>query len=182
MPFSIVAIALIAHYALDFSVGAAVLLGAILAPNDPVLASEVQLQHRVHDNLRFALTSEGGLNDALAFSFVYFGLRWFDESRWQLWMRDWVRIDVIWAITAAIGMGIAIALSIMWLERWFHKLHPIDALMEDFIAISQILLTYSLTEKVNNGPVEGQNNRLKMLKRQPSSGTAKSSMHPSHID
>lgn len=149
MPFSIVAIALIAHYALGFSVGAAVLLGAILAPTDPVLASEVQLQHGDHDNLRFALTSEGGLNDALAFPFVYFGLRWFDESRWQLWMGDWVRIDVIWAITAAIAMGIAIALSIMWLERWFHKLHPIDALMEDFIAISLILLTYSLTELVN---------------------------------
>ena len=60
-----------------FSLGAAVLLGAILAPTDPVLASEVQLKHGDHDNLRFALTSEGGLNDALAFPFVYFGLRWF---------------------------------------------------------------------------------------------------------
>lgn len=149
MPISIVAIALVAHCALGFSVGAAVLLGAILAPTDPVLASEVQLKHGDHDNLRFALTSEGGLNDALAFPFVYFGLRWFEESRWQLWIVDWVRIDVIWAITAAIGMGIAIALSIIWLERWFHKLHPIDALMEDFIAISLILLTYSLTELVN---------------------------------
>jgi len=149
MPISIVAIALVAHYALGFSLGAAVLLGAILAPTDPVLASEVQLKHGDHDNLRFALTSEGGLNDALAFPFVYFGLRWFEENRWQSWIFDWVRVDVVWAIAAGIAMGAAIALSIMWLERWFHKLHPIDDLMEDFIAISLILLTYSLTELVN---------------------------------
>ncbi len=149
MPFSIVAIALVAHYALNFSIGAAVLLGAILAPTDPVLASEVQLKHGDHDNLRFALTSEGGLNDALAFPFVYFGLRWFDDNRWQNWLVDWLRIDGIWAITAGIGMGMAVALSITWLERQVHKIHPIDTVMKDFIALSLILLTYALTELVN---------------------------------
>lgn len=149
MPFSIVAIALVAHYVLDFSIGAAVLLGAILAPTDPVLASEVQLKHGDQDNLRFALTSEGGLNDALAFPFVYFGLRWFESDRWTDWIVDWLRVDGIWAITAGIVMGVVVALSITWLERQFHKSQPIDALMEDFVALSLILLTYALTELVN---------------------------------
>ena len=62
MPISILALAAIAHYILGMGWGAAVLLGAILAPTDPVLASEVQLAHvRDKDEVRFALTSEGGL-------------------------------------------------------------------------------------------------------------------------
>lgn len=68
MPISILALSAIAHYVLGMGWGAAVLLGAILAPTDPVLASEVQLAHvEDKDELRFALTSEGGLNDSLAF-------------------------------------------------------------------------------------------------------------------
>ena len=55
--------------------GAAVLLGAILAPTDPVLASEVQVAD-VHDRnrLRFSLSGEAGLNDGTAFPFVMLGL------------------------------------------------------------------------------------------------------------
>ena len=75
MPISIVAIAAVGHWLLGMNWGAAVLLGAILAPTDPVVASEVQLADiNDEDELRFGLTSEGGLNDALAFPFVYFGL------------------------------------------------------------------------------------------------------------
>jgi NhaP-type Na+/H+ or K+/H+ antiporter len=74
MPISIFALAAICHWVMGFDWGAAVLLGAILAPTDPVLASEVQLAHvEDQDELRFGLTSEGGLNDALAFPFVYLG-------------------------------------------------------------------------------------------------------------
>ncbi|MEL7523350.1 MAG: cation:proton antiporter [Cyanobacteria bacterium J06553_1] len=44
MPISIFALAAIAHYILGMGWGGAILLGAILAPTDPVLASEVQLE------------------------------------------------------------------------------------------------------------------------------------------
>lgn len=55
-------------------VGAAVLLGAILAPTDPVLASDVQVEHaRDSETVRFALTGEAGLNDGTAFPFVMRG-------------------------------------------------------------------------------------------------------------
>ena len=60
---------------LSFSLGTAVLLGAILAPTDPVLASAVQVESSGdRDRLRFSLTGEGGLNDGAAFPFVMLGL------------------------------------------------------------------------------------------------------------
>ncbi|MGL5944093.1 MAG: cation:proton antiporter [Waterburya sp.] len=150
MPISILALAAIAHYALNMGWGAAILLGAILAPTDPVLASEVQLAHvDDQDELRFALTSEGGLNDALAFPFVYLGIYAFNDPTWDNWFKKWVGIDILWAIAAGIVMGIIVAKIIVWIDRTLQKRRPADDLMEDFVAISIILLTYSITEVVN---------------------------------
>jgi NhaP-type Na+/H+ or K+/H+ antiporter len=60
---------------LGLSLGAAVLLGAILAPTDPVLATEVQIRKPGdRDRLRFHLTCEAGMNDGSAFPFVMLGL------------------------------------------------------------------------------------------------------------
>lgn len=150
MPICIFAIAAIAHYVLGMGWGAAVLLGAILAPTDPVLASEVQLAHvSDKDELRFALTSEGGLNDSLAFPFVYFGIFAFKDSDWNNWFTTWVGIDLVWAIAMGIVMGIIVAKAVVWLDRHLQKRRQADDLLEDFIALSIILLTYSLTEVVN---------------------------------
>lgn len=150
MPISILAIAIAGHFLLAMSWGAAILLGAILAPTDPVLASEVQLADiNDEDELRFGLTSEGGLNDALAFPFVYFGLYALKEDNWNIWLKPWFSIDVFWAIFAGIVMGILVAKAIVWIDKKIQKHRPADDLMEDFVAISTILLTYSLTEVVN---------------------------------
>ncbi|HEY9767161.1 MAG TPA: sodium:proton antiporter [Coleofasciculaceae cyanobacterium] len=150
MPMSILALTAIAHYLLGMGWGAAVLLGAILAPTDPVLASEVQLAHVTDkDELRFALTSEGGLNDALAFPFVYFGIYWFKDPNLNNWLKKWVAIDLLWAIIAGIVMGIIVAKAIVWIDRNLQKRRQVDDLLEDFVALSIILLTYSLTELIN---------------------------------
>ncbi|WP_019507872.1 sodium:proton antiporter [Pleurocapsa sp. PCC 7319] len=150
MPISIFALAAISHYLLGMGWGAAVLLGAILAPTDPVLASAVQLTHvEDEDELRFALTSEGGLNDSLAFPFVYFGIYAFKDPNWDNWFKQWVGIDLIWAIASAIVMGIVVAKTIAWIDRTLQKRRSADDLMEDFVALSIILLTYALTELVN---------------------------------
>ena len=150
MPISILALTIAAHYVLGMGWGAAVLLGAILAPTDPVLASEVQLAHvEDKDELRFALTSEGGLNDSLAFPFVYFGIYAFKDPNWDNWFKSWVAIDLLWAIAAGIVMGIVVAKAVVWLDRTLQKRRQADELLEDFVAISIILLTYSLTELVN---------------------------------
>lgn len=150
MPISILGIAAICHFLLNFDWGAAILLGAILAPTDPVLASEVQLAHvEDQDELRFGLTSEGGLNDALAFPFVYFGLYGLKDSNWENWFKQWVAIDLLWAIAAGIVMGIVVAKAVVWINKQVQRFREVDDLMEDFIALSTILLTYSLTELVN---------------------------------
>ena len=150
MPISIFAIAAICRWFLGMSWGAAILLGAILAPTDPVLASEVQLASvKDKDELRFGLTSEGGLNDALAFPFVYFGLYWLKDSHWENWFKQWVAVDLIWAIASGIVMGIVVAKAVVWLDQRVQRLRAADDIVEDFIALSTILLTYSLTELVN---------------------------------
>ena len=150
MPLSILAITAVGYYGLGLGLGGAVLLGAILAPTDPVLASEVQLAHvSDKDEVRFALTSEGGLNDSLAFPFVYFGIHAFKDPNWNNWFKNWVAVDLLWAIVMGIVMGILVAKAVVRIDRVLQKIRKADDLMEDFVALSIILLTYSLTELVN---------------------------------
>jgi sodium/hydrogen antiporter len=150
MPLCILAVAAVAYWGLGMGFGAAILLGAILAPTDPVLASEVQLADpEDRDELRFGLTSEGGLNDALAFPFVYFGLRWIKDSQWQNWLAEWVFVDLVWAIAVGLAMGVITAQAIVWLDKRLQRVRRVDAIMEDFVVLGMILLTYSLTEVVN---------------------------------
>jgi sodium/hydrogen antiporter len=73
MPLSILGIALVGGWLLGLGVAAALLLGAALAPTDPVLAADVQVgppRSGEEDEVRFTLTAEAGLNDGLAFPFV----------------------------------------------------------------------------------------------------------------
>src|SRR3712207_4675472 len=88
MPLCIGAVALLGWWAMGLAPAAALLLGAVLAPTDPVLASDVQVEGPTtlqnqhpdeideRDEVRFALTSEAGLNDGLAFPFVYAAIAW----------------------------------------------------------------------------------------------------------
>jgi sodium/hydrogen antiporter len=150
MPISIFAIAVVGKLFLGMDWGEAVLFGAILAPTDPVLASEVQLTDtHDEDELRFGLTSEGGLNDALAFPFVYFGIHALKDNNWNNWLKDWILVDLIWAIASGIVMGFVVAKAVVWIDKKVQKRRAVDDVMEDFVAISTILLTYSLTEFVN---------------------------------
>ena len=150
MPISIGAIAVLAHFVLAMDWSIAILLGAILAPTDPVLASEVQLYDpRDRDELRFGLTSEGGLNDALAFPFVYFGLYLLKDSNWRNWLHQWIMVDLVWAIAMGIVGGFVVARIVRWIDRRLQKFHAVDGLMEDFIALSTILIAYAFTEIIN---------------------------------
>jgi sodium/hydrogen antiporter len=150
MPICIFSLAVVGHLFLGLPWSSAILLGAILAPTDPVLASEIQLlDAKDRDELRFGLTSEGGLNDALAFPFIYFGLYWIKDAQWQNWLGQWVLVDVLWAIAAGVGMGVLVAQGLAWIHRRSQQVKAADALMEDFIALSIVLITYALTELVN---------------------------------
>ena len=150
MPISIFAIAAIGHWLLNLEWGVAILMGAILAPTDPVLASEVQLYDPDdQEELRFGLTSEGGLNDALAFPFVYFGLHWIENDNWQTWIGRWIAVDLVWAIATGLLTGIVVGRVVGRVEQWLQKRRHIDETREDFVALSTILITYALAELVN---------------------------------
>ncbi len=65
---------LLGNMVLGFSLGSALLLGAVLAPTDPVLAGDVQVEPPLEgekENVRFSLTAEAGMNDGMAFPFTW---------------------------------------------------------------------------------------------------------------
>lgn len=150
MPLTILGIAAVAHWGINMPWGAALLLAAILAPTDPVMASEVQLSDpNDQDELRFGLTSEGGLNDALAFPLVFFGLHWIENANWQEWFVRWVLVDILWATLSAIALGMLVARAVVMLDRHLQKMRAIDEIMEDYVALAIVLLSYSVTVLVH---------------------------------
>ncbi|MCW2622480.1 MAG: sodium:proton antiporter [Frankiales bacterium] len=120
MPLTIAAVALLGDLVLGLAPAAALLLGAALAPTDPVLAGEVQVGEpttdpvgeealqEAEDEVPFALTSEAGLNDALAFPFVYAAVlvaeKGTDAGSWLL---RWVAYEVAYKIAAGLAVGVA---------------------------------------------------------------------------
>ncbi len=108
MTASVGLMAAFGHWLMGMSWGAAVLLGAILAPTDPVLATEVQIRHpHDHERLRFGLTGEAGLNDGTAFPFVMLGLGLLGLHEIGPSAMRWLWLDVIWACAAGVAFGVA---------------------------------------------------------------------------
>jgi len=106
----VVTVALIAPlgWAIGLPIGAAVLLGAVLAPTDPVLASDVQVSDpEDRDRLRISLTGEGGLNDGTAFPFVMLGLGLLGLHELGEFGGRWVAVDVVWAAVAGLDDDVA---------------------------------------------------------------------------
>jgi sodium/hydrogen antiporter len=138
-------IAVAGVWLLDLPLGAAVLLGGILAPTDPVLASDVQMADITdRDRLRLGLTGEGGLNDGTAFPFVMLGLGLLGlhELGDNLWR--WWAVDVLWAVAGGLGVGYALGAlvgqAIIYLRIRHHEALGSD----EFIALGLIALTYGV--------------------------------------
>jgi len=104
MPLTIGALALLGWWALGLAPAGALLLGAALAPTDPVLASDVQVEGPAvdtndeideDDEVRFALTSEAGLNDGLAFPFVHAAVFLAGAGSLGAWGLRWVGWELL---------------------------------------------------------------------------------------
>jgi NhaP-type Na+/H+ or K+/H+ antiporter len=136
-------IALAAWLLLDLPPGACVLLGAILAPTDPVLASDVQVHEPGdRDKLRFALTGEGGLNDGSAFPFVMLGLGLLGlhdlgTAGWR-----WFAVDVLWATAAGLATGWILGMATGRLVLHLRREHKEAVGLDDFLALGLIALSY----------------------------------------
>lgn len=146
MPVTIGATALLGWTALGLVPGAALLLGAVIAPTDPVLASDVQVAGPNEGDIGevpLALTAEAGLNDALAFPFVNAAIAVLAGGAW---FAGWVVDDVVvklsvgflvgWLCGRAIGWLIFVHLGDGWMARRSEAIATIGA----------TLLVYGLTE------------------------------------
>jgi NhaP-type Na+/H+ or K+/H+ antiporter len=151
MPLSIAGIAALGWWA-GLPLAAALLLGAALAPTDPVLASDIQVgppRTGEEDEVRFALTSEAGLNDGLAFPFVNLALALVVAVAGEPWLRDWALIDVGWKLAAGVGAGWAIGWGLGWLTFRMPGSSALAQTGDGLVAIAATLLSYALTEAIH---------------------------------
>ena len=145
MVLTVLAIAGAGWLLLGLPLGVAVLLGGILAPTDPVLASDVQVQAPGdRDRLRFALTGEGGLNDGTAFPFVLLGLGLMglhdiDESGLR-----WLLLDVVWGVACGIGVGAGLGFAVGRLVLYLRREHQEAVGLDDFLSMGLVALSYGV--------------------------------------
>jgi len=151
MPVTIAATALLGWWWAGLVPASALLLGATLAPTDPVLASDVQVgeptdEEDSEDEVRFALTSEAGLNDGLAFPFVYAAIGMATVAGLG-WVGEWVWQDVLYKGVVGVVGGLVIG---KLLGKLFFRARQ-EALQlarhsEGFLALAATFLAYGLVE------------------------------------
>lgn len=146
MAATVAMVAGFAHYLLGLPLGACIILGAIVAPTDPVLATDVQIRHPGdQDELRFTLTCEAGMNDGSAFPFVMLGmgllgLHEVGETGWR-----WLAIDVVWATVAGVAVGIAggyLLARLVWKIRGSRQQRE---MLDDFLGLGLIGTVYGIS-------------------------------------
>jgi NhaP-type Na+/H+ or K+/H+ antiporter len=148
MPLTIAAVTLFGTAVMGLSLGAAIILGAALAPTDPVLAGDVGVGPPGDDDeyeANIALTAEAGLNDGLAFPFVFLGV-YVATRHGTGWLGEWLAADVLYGIVVGVVIGAAlgylIAASIVWL-RDRELLAPV---LDGWVAVGAVLLVYGVGE------------------------------------
>lgn len=146
MAITVGLVALFGYYLLALPLGAAVLLGAIVAPTDPVLATEVQVRHADDpDRLRFALTCEAGINDGSAFPFVMLGLGLLGLHDLGEAGGRWLAMDVLWASGAGVGLGILLGQAAGWLVIKLRVAVVGITFLESFLGLGLIAFAYGVS-------------------------------------
>ncbi len=150
MPATIALVALFGTQVMGLSLGAAILLGAILAPTDPVLAGDIGVgppgeQH--DEEARFAISAEAGINDGFAAPFVLVGVFVAAQGGTD-WLVEWILADVVYAVAIAVllgslgGYGLA---ALVYRVRQRDLLHP---QFDGFVAVAAPLLLYAAVELI----------------------------------
>ena len=161
MPLSIAGVAVLGWSTLGFLAPTAILFGACLAPTDPVLASEVEVEDAgegeeevLHehesggkDEVRFALSSEAGLNDGLAFPFtniaIAVALVGIAPANWA---GEWLLVDVIYRIVLGVGLGVGLGWLIAKAIFVSQPSTEIGESVQGLEAVAGTLVVYGITE------------------------------------
>ncbi|MEQ8440282.1 MAG: cation:proton antiporter [Ilumatobacter fluminis] len=166
MPLTVVAVAVLGQAALGLPLATAILLGAVLAPTDPVLASDVQLagpgphEHRETDDLdavedidehagdevRFALTSEAGLNDGLAFPITNLAIA---IAAGGSWFVPWLLDDVLLKLSVGVVVGLVLGRLIGAAAFAPRSRFALASTGHGFVALGATLAVYGITEMVH---------------------------------
>ncbi len=152
MPLTIGIVALLGWWLAGLTLAGALLLGALLAPTDPVLASEVQVGPPLEGGehpVRFALTTEAGLNDGLGFPFVHLALAIAAAGTLNSSILvHWLAHDLV----LRVGLGVAGGIGFGWLLAkllfaW-PRANPLAASEAGVVALAGSLAIYGFTEAV----------------------------------
>ncbi|MFE6508239.1 cation:proton antiporter [Nocardioides sp. NPDC057767] len=154
MPVTIAAVALLG-WAAGLAPAVALLLGAALAPTDPVLASDVQVagpqtgDHEVDesDELRFTLTSEAGLNDGLAFPFVYMAILLATEGAVSHWALEWVGFYLVAKVVIGVVAGMLVGRTLAYVAfRSSNRALRVAERGESLLALAALVASYGVGE------------------------------------
>lgn len=145
MVCSVALATLLAAWLLPLAWPMAFLLAAILAPTDPVLASDVQT-HSEHDRdaLRLSLTVEGALNDGTAFPLVMLALGWLGVHELGTNGLRWLPLDLLWSVGAGVALGVACGRAIGWALLRRLRAQP-DSQGDELVYLGAIALVYGLS-------------------------------------
>jgi NhaP-type Na+/H+ or K+/H+ antiporter len=146
---SIAGVAVCAWLLLDIDPALALLLGAILAPTDPVLASTVTVGHsQDNDRLRYALSGEAGLNDGAAFPFVVLGLLLLGPISTSE-LASWAGLRLLWAVPAGLLLGYVLGRLIGSAAIALRTRSRDTAAPTDFLALALIALSYTAASAID---------------------------------
>lgn len=150
MPLTIAATALLGWWVIGLAPVSALLLGAVLAPTDPVLASDVQVGAPGaggEDEVRFGLTSEAGFNDGLAFPFTYLAILAATHGLApQGWFGDWALYYLLYKLAVGVAVGWLLGTILMQLIFRTEVKTKLAETGEGFVALAAVLLVYGVTE------------------------------------
>jgi sodium/hydrogen antiporter len=153
MVLSILIVAVLGWITLGYDVATALLLGAVLAPTDPVLASDVQVgppHEEEQHTVKFALTAEAGMNDGTAFPFILLAI-----TIASLGMPEhanlsaWFLTDFVYRVLAAVLAGYLIGRVLAYLVFNLSEKVEYIVVRDGFIALSSTLIVYGFTEMIH---------------------------------
>lgn len=151
MLLTVAGVALAAHYLAELSWPLSLAFGAIVAPTDPVLASLISVNDaRDSDNLRVSLSSEAGMNDGSALPLLMLAVMMVTTPGGLSLAAfgQWALVDVLWAITAGVGIGFAMGRLVGQYATHLRHTHQ-DVAPNDFLALALIALSYAAAQALD---------------------------------
>lgn len=145
MLLTVAGIAGAAVWGLKMDWGTAIVFGAILAPTDPVLASDVSVSDvGDKDRVRFSLTGEAGLNDGTAFPFVYLGLWMLGLYAHDYGLTRLLLTEFVWATLGGLAIGAVVGTAVGYLVLYLREKHKAAVGLEEFLSLGVLALAYGL--------------------------------------